>query len=189
MAIRHATTRSKPYRSTQSPRRVVKTKPLKPHEPRFRATRPGPAERSAILAFGVYRIGVRTLPDNFSCQHEKLSGVSLTVDEEKRQECTSYERSNSLTSYYNAMKIVVISRVYSVYAYSYSGTQSINGTIIFRNYKKDPPIFSKHNYIMIGVNLNDFSTKLTVTSRLQRNLITNNHLLNTKMALDAPGKL
>ena len=38
----------------------------------------------------------------------------------------------------------MISRVYSVYAYSYSGTQSINRTIIFRNYKKDPPIFSKH---------------------------------------------
>ena len=31
--------------------------------------------------------------------------------------------------------------------------------------------------------------KLTVISRLHRNLITNNHLLNRKMTLDAPGKL
>ena len=29
------------------------------------------------------------------------------------------------------------------------------------------------------MSLNDFATKLTVTSRSQRNLITNNHLLNT----------
>ena len=53
VALRHATTRSKPYRSTQSLRRAVKTKLLRPHQPRFRATRPGPAERSAIFAFGV----------------------------------------------------------------------------------------------------------------------------------------
>ena len=39
------------------------------------------------------------------------------------------------------------------------------------------------------MNLNDFAAKLTVTSRSQRNLITNNHLLDTKMTLDAPGKL
>ena len=41
----------------------------------------------------------------------------------------------------------------------------------------------------MGMNLNDFATKLTVTSRSQRNYITNNHLLKTKMTLDAPGKL
>ena len=41
----------------------------------------------------------------------------------------------------------------------------------------------------IGMKFNEFATKLTVKSRSQRNLITNNHLLNTKMTLDAPGKL
>ena len=53
VTFRHATTRNKPYRSTQSARRAVKTKLLMPNYPRFCATRPGPAERSTIFAFGV----------------------------------------------------------------------------------------------------------------------------------------
>ena len=53
VVLRHATTRNKPYRSTQSLRRTVKTKLLMPNYPRFCATRPGPAERFAIFAFGV----------------------------------------------------------------------------------------------------------------------------------------
>ena len=53
VTLRHATARSKSYRSTQSLRRAVKTTLLRPHYPCFLATIPVPAERFTLFAFGV----------------------------------------------------------------------------------------------------------------------------------------
>ena len=53
MALRHATTSGKPYRSTHLLRHAVKPKLLRPHQPSFRAARPWLADRSTVFAFGL----------------------------------------------------------------------------------------------------------------------------------------